>query len=104
MGMRENDPVQGEVISSGSRIQELEEEIADLQGDSNTALARLIQNPAQLRGMLNLSPEQAGNVRALVIGAGTAMSDKYLSKHFGDVLASVAGAAMAAFLAKKILG
>ena len=97
--------IEGEVVTASQRIRELEDEIRGLRGEgsSNTALAKLLENPASLQGLLNLNPEQSRNVKALVTGAGAGLAVKYFGKHVGDELAAVAGAAISAYLARRLV-
>jgi len=94
--------IQGDYISPEERIADLESQLG--QGASKGDIRSLLSNPGSLQGMFKLSPGQAENVRALVVGAGTAASMKYLSKHIGDELAAIAGAAVTAYAMKKLLG
>jgi len=68
------------------------------------ALAKLLENPSQVKGLLSLSNTQVRNVKALIAGIGAAASSKTLSRYFGDELAAVAGAAISAYVAKRLLG
>jgi len=52
----------------------------------------LVRNPKKLAGMLNLTEEQAKNVRSLIIGGGTGGIHRVLSQHLGDELSAVLGA------------
>ena len=98
--------LQGEVLTPEQRIQELQQEIEELRGygGGSAALTKVLGNPGALQGLLNLSPEQVQNVKALLVGAGTGAIVKYFGKHVGDELAAIAGAAITAYLAKKVIG
>ena len=83
------------------------EELASRQigGDNPTqALMRLMENPSALGQQLNLSEEQALNVRSLISGMGSAAAVKYLSAHFGTELSAAFGGFAAAFISKKLFG
>ena len=67
-------------------------------------LLKLIENPSQLARQLNLTSEQALNVRSLVTGAGTAAAVKYLSDSIGTELAGAIGGFLTGFLAKRLFG
>ena len=62
----------------------------------------ILNNPGQLAEQLNLTPEQAENLRSLVIGGGTGGIHKLLNKQLGDVPASVIGAAISSWIVGKI--
>ena len=94
-----------EVVTREERIKELEGELGMLKGGGfETGLMKAIQNPGLLRQTFNLNEAQTGNVKALIAGAGSAASVKYFGKAVGDVLAAAAGGAIAALVAKKLLG
>lgn len=96
-----------EIVSSGDRIRELENEIKSLKGGNSNmsaALVQLIGNPSAIKNKLDLNPEQTTNLKALIVAAGSGASMKWLSKHFGDEVAAGLGAIGAAYLAKKLLG
>lgn len=94
-------PVQ-EVLSS--------EEIAAMGGFPDTkggvakVAALLASNPGAIKNKLNLSDEQLVNVKALVVGSGTATSVKFLSNSLGTELSAILGAAASAYIAHKVFG
>lgn len=93
--------VKSEVLSS--------EEVAALGGfQDNDGISKVVKllatNPGALKNKLNLTDEQSVNVKALVVGSGTAASVKWLSGAIGDELSAVLGAAASAYLAHKMFG
>ena len=104
MGYDDIIQVQGEVISPSQRIAELEDEISHLRGGGGGTLAKLLENPSQLRGLFALDVKQSENVKALLVGGGTGASVKFFGKHIGDELAAVTGALLSAYIAKKMFG
>ena len=92
-----------QVIPPSQRIDELEEELRQYRG-GGSGLMEYALNPQKLGGLLQLQPEQAQNVKALITGAGTAASVKYLGKQIGDVPAALLGAAATAYVVKKVFG
>ena len=76
-------------------------DIGEESGSHPEALATLLQNPTALFG--SLTPEQAENIRALVVGGGSAAVYKMLSKHFGGAVAGALGGLVAAWLAEKVV-
>ena len=97
-----------EVLTREDRIQELEEELSRLRENPrtsrSTALLRLLEKPEQIRDSFNLNEEQAVNVRAIITGAGTGLSVKYLSKSIGTELSGVLGALLSAYISRKVFG
>ena len=95
-----------EIVTPETRIRELEQEIDMLRSGrvNRQGLMELAQNPSALGEQLNLSPQQAQNVKALIAAAGSGAGVKWLGKAFGDELAAAMGGAAAAFLAKKVFG
>jgi len=71
--------------------------------DKTTELLGLFQNPEGLIKELSLNQRQAKNLRSLVIGGGTGAIHRALSSYIGDIPASMAGAALSAWLAKKFI-
>ena len=90
-----NHALEGEVIQ--------ESEYQDGNNPVN-AIAKLLENPAQLRGMLNLTPQQSQNMKALSVGIGAAAAVKYGGRYIGDVPAAAVGSILAALIAKKVFG
>ncbi len=79
-------------------------EVVTDDGDSNSDnIINIIQNPNKLVESFGLSDKQAENVKALLIGAGTATSNKLFSKYIGDELSAVVGAAISSHVIKKII-
>ena len=94
-----------EVLTKEERIARLQQEMAELGGTGDKqALIQLLQNPGLIRSKLNLTESQSSNVKSLIAGAGTAASVKYLGRAFGDEIAAIMGAAVSAFIARKIFG
>jgi len=62
----------------------------------------VLNNPGQLAEQLNLTPEQAENLRSLAIGGGTGGIHKLLNKQLGDVPASIIGAAISSWIVTKL--
>ena len=73
-------------------------------GTPNAALLQLMSNPTALQNLLNLSPEQAENVRALVTGSGSGAAAKLLSKYIGSPLAGAVGGFLGGIVSEKLLG
>ena len=69
----------------------------------DTSLQRT-DNVQELVGNLNLSAKQKENVEALIVGGGTALARKWLSRHIGTGLASGAGAVLSDYLLRKLKG
>ncbi len=67
-------------------------------------IVRIMQNPKQLSELLNISEEQAVNIKAVITGAGAGLSSKYLSKHFGDAVAGAFGGFVGGLIAQKLFG
>lgn len=63
----------------------------------------ILNNPSQLAESLDLTPEQAENLRSLAIGGGTGGIHKLLNKQLGDVPSAMIGAAISSWIVKKIL-
>jgi hypothetical protein len=76
----------------------------DTNGGISKVAALLANNPGAIKNKLNLTDEQTTNVKALVVGSGTAASVKWLSGAIGDELSAVLGAAASAYLAHKVFG
>lgn len=94
-----------EVLTREQRMEELQKELQELQGgQSGGSLENLFQNPSKLKAMFAVNDSQAGNLKSLIAGGGTALSVKYLGKSIGDVPAALIGAGLSAFLAGKIFG
>lgn len=75
--------------------------IPSSRSDKNPLLGMLLQNPAGLLG--ELTPRQAENIKALLIGGGTAGVYKLLSKHIGDKAAGAVGGFLSAWLASSVI-
>ena len=67
-------------------------------------IVRIMQNPNQLRELLNITEEQADNISAAITGAGAGIAAKYLGKHFGGAVAGGFGGFLAGMIAEKIVG
>ena len=93
-----------EVITSGERIQQLEEDIKKLRGGKSTDIMGLFQNPHGLIKDLSLTDIQAKNLKSFVVGSGTGAVHHYLSQYIGDVPASITGALLTGWLAKRFIG
>ena len=68
----------------------------------STDLTEFLSNPGKLAKEFNLNARQAENVKSAIIGAGTGLGHKYLSKTFGSIPAALFSAYLTAHLAKKI--
>jgi hypothetical protein len=60
-------------------------------------------NTKELSHTMGCSEKQAENLRALIVGGGTAGTYKLLSKQIGDVPAAVIGSLLSSYLVKKYL-
>ena len=65
---------------------------------------RILQNPGQLAGLLNLTEEQAENIKGLITGAGAGLSSKYLANTFGDEIAGMIGGFIGGYVSRRVLG
>jgi len=65
-------------------------------------LLALVSNPEALINELSLTPSQEKNLRSLVVGGGTGAVHRLLADAIGDIPASIAGAAIASYLLKKL--
>ena len=70
-------------------------------GSHPEALVSLLQNPTAL--FSDLTSGQAENIKALVVGGGSAAVYKMLSKHFGGAVAGALGGLVAAWLVEKVV-
>lgn len=75
----------------------------DIPEDNEVPASLANINPQQLISNLNLTPEQAENVRALITGAGAGGGYKFLSKYLGDEVAGAIGGFLGAYVAKRVV-
>ena len=87
-------PTRGDSFDIGSR------EVVRQEPD----IIRMLQNPEELQGFLDLTPSQASNLRSLIVGGGTGGIHRLLSKHLGDEASAAVGALVSVWAAKKLLG
>jgi len=72
------------------------------QAITNPDIINILQNPNQLAQMLNITEEQAENIRAAIVAGGAGLSSKFLSKHFGSSVAGAIGGFLGGFIADKL--
>ena len=94
----QGEPIVGRVVSAE------EEGMLQGRGGNYKQLLALIDNPGKLQSLFALTPEQARNTKALITGMGTAAAVRYLGDKFGDELSAIMGAAVSAYLSKKLFG
>ena len=70
---------------------------------SNALGALGMLNTKELSHSLGCSEKQAENLRALIVGGGTAGTYKLLSRQIGDVPAAMVGALLSSWVVKKYL-
>ena len=67
-------------------------------------ISNILQNPDALIKSLDLTPEQAKNVRSIIVGSGTGLAYKALSGYVGGEIAGAIGGFLSAYVSKKITG
>ena len=72
--------------------------------DQQNQLGEILKKPTEFAQMLGLNDEQVQNVKSIIVAGGAGVLHKKLAPLIGDELAGGAGGALAAFLAKKLLG
>lgn len=71
---------------------------------SEPDIINVLTNPTELSGMLNITQEQAENIRSLIIGTGTGSIHRLLNKYLGDEVSAVLGALVSTWISKKVTG
>ena len=66
-------------------------------------IAGILQNPSKMVELLNVTPTQARNIKAGIVGTGAGLAYKYLGKTFGGKVAGAGGAFIAALLADALI-
>jgi len=106
MNTEKIEKIDGVVVTPEERIAELESEIYNMRGGGglSPSVVKLLANPSQIKGLLQLNDEQATNIKAIISGAGAAFFNKHFGKSIGDEFSAAAGGFLAAWISKKILG
>jgi len=71
---------------------------------SGGAFNDILSNPNQLIKSLNLSPQQARNVKSIIAAGGAGISHQLLSNVIGSELAGAVGGFLGGYLSRKMLG
>ena len=79
-------------------------DVEEYGGGGSDMLTKLISNPKGLIGNLDVTPKQAENIRSVIVGGGTGLAHKYLSRTFGDEIAGGIGGFISGWIAKKLVG
>jgi riboflavin biosynthesis pyrimidine reductase len=61
-----------------------------------------MENPLSILSQLNLTPQQAENIKSLLVGGGTSAVHKFLSKHLGNEVAGALGGFLSGYMVNKI--
>lgn len=105
-------------ITEGEIAEEVEIEHLPARGDSfdigrkggdiiqpgTGALSDILSNPNQLVKSLNLTPQQARNVKSIIAAGGAGISHQLLSNIVGSELAGAVGGFLGGYLSRKMLG
>lgn len=105
-------------IAEGEVTNEEEVETAQLpsRGDSfdigrkggdivqSGGLNGILSNPNQLIRTLNLTPQQARNVKSIIAAGGAGISHQLLSNVIGSELAGAVGGFLGGYLSRKLMG
>jgi len=88
-----------EVVKRGDSF-----DIGEVGQGQQEIISAVIQNPEKLAELLNLTEEQANNIRSLITGAGAGLSSKFLATALGEEIAGALGGFIGGFVAKRVIG